>query len=73
MPLSVNVFVTLARQQHLEYHCKTQFETPCVLRGQAMMCVCVCVFIYIKGEVEETSLSLITVVVIVSPYVVFGK
>jgi hypothetical protein len=27
-PLSVNVFVTLATQKHLEYHCKALFETP---------------------------------------------
>jgi hypothetical protein len=34
-PLSVKVFITLATQQHLEYHCKTFFETPCifVVRG----------------------------------------
>jgi hypothetical protein len=25
----VNVFVTLATQQHLEYHCRALFETPC--------------------------------------------
>jgi hypothetical protein len=30
-PLSVNVFVTLATQQHLQYHCKTFFETPCII------------------------------------------
>jgi hypothetical protein len=29
-PSSVNVFVTLATQQHLEYNCKTLFETPCI-------------------------------------------
>jgi hypothetical protein len=28
-PLSVNVFVTLATQQHLEYHCKALSEKPC--------------------------------------------
>jgi hypothetical protein len=26
-PLSVNVFVTLAIEQHTEYHCKALFET----------------------------------------------
>jgi hypothetical protein len=30
-PLSVNVLVTLATQQHLEYHCKALFETPVYL------------------------------------------
>jgi hypothetical protein len=29
-PLSVNVFVTLATELHLEYYCKTLFETPCI-------------------------------------------
>jgi hypothetical protein len=29
-PLSVNVFVTLATQQHLKYHCKALFETLCI-------------------------------------------
>jgi hypothetical protein len=29
-PLSVNVFQTLATQQHLEYRCKDLFETPCI-------------------------------------------
>jgi hypothetical protein len=29
-PLSANVFLTLATRQHLEYHCKALFETPCV-------------------------------------------
>jgi hypothetical protein len=29
-PLSVNVFLTLATQQRLEYHCKALFETPCI-------------------------------------------
>jgi hypothetical protein len=28
--LSVNVFLTLATQQYLEYHCKPLFETPCI-------------------------------------------
>jgi hypothetical protein len=28
MPLSVNVFITLRTQQHLEYHYKALFETP---------------------------------------------
>jgi hypothetical protein len=27
-PLSVNVFVRIATQYHLEYHCKALFETP---------------------------------------------
>jgi hypothetical protein len=27
-PLSINVFVTLATQYHLEYHCKALIETP---------------------------------------------
>jgi hypothetical protein len=27
---SVNVFVTLTKQQHLIYHCKVLFETPCI-------------------------------------------
>jgi hypothetical protein len=27
MPLSVNVFVTLTTQQHLEYHCKALLNT----------------------------------------------
>jgi hypothetical protein len=31
--VSVNVFVTLATQQHLEYHCKSLFNTPCILTG----------------------------------------
>jgi hypothetical protein len=29
-PLSLNVFVKLATQQHLEYSCKALFETPCI-------------------------------------------
>jgi hypothetical protein len=29
-PLSIKVFVTLATQSHLEYHCKALFETPCI-------------------------------------------
>jgi hypothetical protein len=32
MPLSVNVFVTLATQQLLEYHCKALFETLCIIK-----------------------------------------
>jgi hypothetical protein len=32
-PLSVNVFVTLATQQHLEYNCKALSETPCIIIG----------------------------------------
>jgi hypothetical protein len=28
---SVNVFVTLLTQWHLEYYCKALFETPCIL------------------------------------------
>jgi hypothetical protein len=32
-PLSVNVFVTLATQQQLEYHCKTLVEIPCITSG----------------------------------------
>jgi hypothetical protein len=28
MPLSVNIFVTLATQQHLEYHCTALFKHP---------------------------------------------
>jgi hypothetical protein len=28
--LSANVFVTLATQLHLEYHCKAPFETSCI-------------------------------------------
>jgi hypothetical protein len=32
-PLSINVFVTLATQQNLEYHCKVIFETPCIASG----------------------------------------
>jgi hypothetical protein len=30
---TVNVFVTLAIQQHLEYHCKALFETFCTTVG----------------------------------------
>jgi hypothetical protein len=30
MPLHANVFVTLATQYHLEYRCKSLFETPCI-------------------------------------------
>jgi hypothetical protein len=33
LALSVNVFVTLATQQHLEYRCKSLFETPCITNG----------------------------------------
>jgi hypothetical protein len=29
-PLSVNVFVTLATKQHLEYYCKAVLEIPCI-------------------------------------------
>jgi hypothetical protein len=29
-PLSVNVFVTLATQYHLEYYCEALFETHCI-------------------------------------------
>jgi hypothetical protein len=29
--LSVNVFITLATQQLLEYHYEARFETPCTL------------------------------------------
>jgi hypothetical protein len=32
-PLSVKAFVTLATQQHLEYHCKALFKTPCITSG----------------------------------------
>jgi hypothetical protein len=32
-PLSINVFVKIATQQHLEYDCKTLFETPCIPNG----------------------------------------
>jgi hypothetical protein len=32
-PLSVNVFVTIATHQHLEYHCKALFEIPCITSG----------------------------------------
>jgi hypothetical protein len=32
-PLSVNVFVTLATQQHMEYHCKALFETLCIWKS----------------------------------------
>jgi hypothetical protein len=32
-PLSVNVSVTLAKQQHLDYHCKALFETSCITSG----------------------------------------
>jgi hypothetical protein len=32
--LSINVFVTLAPQKHLEYQCKALFETPCTLTGR---------------------------------------
>jgi hypothetical protein len=28
--LSVNVPIALATQQHLYYHCKALFETPCI-------------------------------------------
>jgi hypothetical protein len=31
--LSVNVFVTLASEQRLEYNCKVLFETPCTLES----------------------------------------
>jgi hypothetical protein len=31
MPSSVNVFVTLATQLHLEYHRKALFETSCII------------------------------------------
>jgi hypothetical protein len=34
-PLCVNVFVTLATQQNLEYHCKALFETPYVMHRGA--------------------------------------
>jgi hypothetical protein len=30
-PVSVNVFITLATQQHLQYHCKRILETPCII------------------------------------------
>jgi hypothetical protein len=30
---SVNVFVTLATRSHLEYYCKSIFETPCITSG----------------------------------------
>jgi hypothetical protein len=30
-PLSVKVFVTLAIEQHLEYHCKAFFQAPRIL------------------------------------------
>jgi hypothetical protein len=30
MPLSVKVFMILPTQQHLEYHCKALFFTPCI-------------------------------------------
>jgi hypothetical protein len=33
-PLSVNIFVILSTQQHLEYHCKEIFETHCI-NGEA--------------------------------------
>jgi hypothetical protein len=33
MPLSVNVFVTLATQQHLEYHCKALMKHPITWRA----------------------------------------
>jgi hypothetical protein len=29
-PVSINVFVTPATQQHLEYHLKAVFETACI-------------------------------------------
>jgi hypothetical protein len=29
-PFAVNVFATLATQEHLEYHCKALFRTPCI-------------------------------------------
>jgi hypothetical protein len=32
-PLSVNVFLTLATQEHLEYHYKALFETPYITNG----------------------------------------
>jgi hypothetical protein len=32
-PLSINVIVTLATQQHLECQCKVLFETPCIITG----------------------------------------
>jgi hypothetical protein len=28
-----DVFVTLATQKHLEYHCKALFEVPCITTG----------------------------------------
>jgi hypothetical protein len=32
-PLSLNIFVTLASQYHLEYHCIALFETPRITIG----------------------------------------
>jgi hypothetical protein len=38
MPLSLNVFITLATQWNLEYRCKALLETPCVASESRMNC-----------------------------------
>jgi hypothetical protein len=35
-PFSVNVFVTLVIQQHLEYHCNAHVESPCIVAAAAV-------------------------------------
>jgi hypothetical protein len=48
-PLSINVFITLATQKHLEYNCKALLETLCITGSSHIAipgktrCVCVCV------------------------------
>jgi hypothetical protein len=32
--LNINVHVTLATEQHLEYHCKAFFKTLCITNGR---------------------------------------